>query len=278
MIPFSDYQLAADFIRKQCSGFDARTALVLGSGLNALADEVEGAVRIPYGDIPGFPVSTVSSHRGQLVCGRLNGHDVFILAGRFHYYEGYSPAALCFYVRVLRLLGVDRLVLTNAAGAVNCEYSVGDFMLITDHIKLFGVSPVRGEVLPEFGERFFDMTNAYSPRLRECARAAARSIGLPLREGIYFFMPGPEFETPAEIRAVRLLGGDAVGMSTVMETVAAVGCGMEVLGISCITNMAAGIVPGAEVNDAEVVENAALVSGRFRSLICETLSLVNAAK
>lgn len=244
-----------------------KTALVLGSGLGYLADELERAVRIPYEDIPHFPVSTVASHAGFLVAGHLNGVPLFVFSGRSHYYEGYDFSTVTFYVRMLRMLGVKTLILTNAAGGVNTDFSVGDLMLITDHIKLCADSPARGPADERLGARFFDMTHTYTPRLQEIARQTASELSVPLREGVYFYMGGPQFETPAEIRMIRLLGGDAVGMSTVPEAIVAAQSGMELLGISCITNMAAGIVAGTEVSDDEVVVAAAKMSRTFGELM-----------
>ena len=266
MIPLTQYEAAAAFLRGRLEDLP-RTAVVLGSGLGSLAEKAEAKARIPYGDIPGFPRSTVASHAGVLTVGRLNGAPVWIMSGRFHYYEGYDMETVCFYVRVLRLLGVRRLILTNAAGGINETFRVGDLMLITDHLKFFTESPSRGQIPPVFGERFFDMTRAYTPALRDKAEECARRLRIPLRQGVYAFMPGPQFETPAEIRALRLLGGDAVGMSTVPEAIAAAQCGMEVLGISCITNLAAGMVPGGVVSDDEVTVAAAEAAGRFCALI-----------
>lgn len=244
-----------------------KTAVVLGSGLGYLADELENAVRIGYEDIPHFPVSTVASHAGFLAAGHLNGSLVFVLSGRSHYYEGYAFSAVTFYVRVLQALDVKTLILTNAAGGVNTEFSVGDLMLITDHIKLCADSPVRGPADERLGARFFDMTHTYTPRLQEIARQTAAKLSVSLREGVYFYMGGPQFETPAEIRMIRLLGGDAVGMSTVPEAIVAAQSGMELLGISCITNMAAGIVADTEVSDDEVVVAAAAISRTFGELM-----------
>lgn len=273
MIPYSQYEASAAYIRSRLP-FQPETAVVLGSGLGKLADEAEEAVRIPYAEIPGFPRSTVPSHAGVLVCGRLQDTPVIVLSGRFHYYEGYSPETVSFYVRVLKLLGVRKLILTNAAGGVNLSYRVGDFMLISDHIKFFNMSPVRGEEQPAFGSRFFDCSRLYSPRMRDIAKRCADKLGLKVREGVYFYMPGPEFETPAEIRAIRLLGGDAVGMSTAAEAVAAAQCGLEALGITCITNMAAGVIPDSVVSDAEVNGNADKVSLLFRTWMKEILAAV----
>ncbi len=255
---------AAAAVRRRLTGRPVpRIALVLGSGLGYLADELTDPVRIPYGEIPHFPVSTVASHAGFLAAGALGEGPVFVLSGRTHYYEGYSFETVTFYVRVLRALGVELLVLTNAAGGVNTAFSVGDLMLITDHIKLCADSPARGPADERLGARFFDMTHTYTPRLQQLARETASEQGVTLREGVYFYMGGPQFETPAEIRMIRALGGDAVGMSTVPEAIVASQCGLQLLGISCITNMAAGIVPDTEVSDDEVVVAAA---GATRSL------------
>ncbi|MBQ9964486.1 MAG: purine-nucleoside phosphorylase [Clostridia bacterium] len=242
-------------------------ALVLGSGLGYLADELTDAVRIPYEEIPHFPHSTVASHAGFLAVGNLNRVPVLLCSGRTHYYEGYTFETVTFYVRVLKALGVDTLVLTNAAGGVNTSFSVGDLMLITDHIKLCADSPVRGPSDERLGARFFDMTHTYTPRLQAIAREAAQTLSVPLKEGVYFFMGGPQFETPAEIRMIRLLGGDAVGMSTVPEAIVAAQCGLQLLGISCITNMAAGMVAGTEVSDDEVVVAAGAASHTFGELM-----------
>lgn len=269
-IPFEQYQKAAEYIRARAEQGGQplpEICLVLGSGLGRLAREMTGAVTLAYEEIPGFPRSTVESHAGLMKIGRLEGRPAAVLSGRFHYYEGYDMETVAFYVRVLHLLGVKKLILTNAAGGVNQQFHVGDLMLITDHIKLCAESPSRGSIDPRLGQRFFDMTHTYSPALRSTAKDCAARLGLSLREGVYFFMAGPQFETPAEIRAIRLLGGDAVGMSTVAEAIAASQCGMEVLGISCITNMAAGMVPDTRVSDEEVTQNAALASDSFCGLM-----------
>ena len=261
----TQYEQSARFLRERI-GCQPVLGLVLGSGLGALADDLTDAVRIPYEEIPGFPRSTVASHAGQLAVGKLSGKPVAMLCGRFHFYEGYDMATAAYYVRVLKLLGVRGLLLTNAAGGVNLTYRPGDFMLIADHIKLCAASPVRGVHDPVWGERFFDMSRVYDPALRRMAQEAAEQMALPLHEGVYFYMAGPQFETPAEIRAIRTLGGDAVGMSTVPEVIVAAQCGLPVLGLSCITNMAAGMVADRVVSDEEVTETAGAVSARFREL------------
>lgn len=265
-IPYAHYEASAAYLRERLPAAPD-LAIVLGSGLGRLADEVTQAVRIPYTDIPGFPPATVASHAGVLVGGRLAGRPVIVMSGRFHYYEGYSMETVAYYVRVLRLLGVRTLLLTNAVGGVNADYAVGDFMLLKDHIKFFSESPARGAVPPAFGERFFDLTDAYAARLRALARGVAGRQGIRLHEGVYVYMPGPQFETPAEIRAIRLLGGDAVGMSTVPEAIAAAQCGMETLAVSCITNLAAGMTPGVPVSDGEVTIAAAKAADAFIALM-----------
>lgn len=271
---------AAEYIKERAQSVGTPigdTAVVLGSGLGFLANEMDGALRIPYAEIPGFPLSTVASHAGVLSIGRLGGKNVLAFSGRFHYYEGYDFRTVTFYVRVLFCLGVRTLLLTNAAGGMNEAFVPGDLMLISDHIKLCADSPERGGADPFFGQRFFDMTETYTPALRKLAKASAKSLALPLHEGVYCFMGGPQFETPAEIRALRLLGGDAVGMSTVPEAIVASRCGMRVLGISCITNMAAGMIVGTQINDDEVTEVAGRASGRFSALVCDILSRLEGA-
>ena len=228
-------------------------ALVLGSGLGGLADQIEAPVYIPYGQIPHFPVSTAPGHAGRFVFGRLSGRMVLCMQGRFHYYEGHDMAAIALPVRVLKALGCRALVLTNAAGGVNWDFSVGDFMLITDHINFMGANPLRGENDDAIGPRFCDMTHVYTPEFQQTARQVAAQQGITLREGVYLGYMGPIFETPAEIRAFRTLGADAVGMSTVPEAIAASHCGLPVLGVSLITNMAAGMA-GKRLSGDEVIE------------------------
>ena len=223
--------------------------LILGSGLGVLADEIEEAVRIPYEDIPGFPMSTVEGHAGRLIYGRLEGATVVAMQGRFHYYEGYSLQEV-----------------TNAAGGINERFQPGDFMIISDHINLLGTNPLIGPNDPELGPRFPDMTEAYSRRLRELAKETAARLGVRVHEGVYVANTGPSYETPAEIRMIRTLGGDAVGMSTVPEVIVARHGGIEVLGISCISNMAAGM-SDAPLHHDEVVETAERVKTDFLRLV-----------
>jgi len=243
-----------------------QVGLILGSGLGGLAEEIEDATILPYGDIPHFPQSTVPGHKGRLVIGRLAGAPVVAMQGRFHYYEGYSMEQVVRPVRVMAQLGVKTLIVTNAAGGVNESFSPGDLMLIVDHINLFGTNPLIGPNEEAFGPRFPDMTEAYDKRLRALALQAAEELGIRLQQGVYMGLSGPTYETPAEIRAFRVLGADAVGMSTVPEVIAARHLGLRVLGISCVTNMASGILP-EPLSHEDVVRVSAEVGPKFSALI-----------
>lgn len=243
-----------------------KIAMILGSGLGALADELDHATRISYAEIPGFPVSKVQGHAGQLVCGRLEGIDVAVMQGRAHYYEGWSMEEVTFPVRVFSLMGINHLVVTNAAGGVNPDFSEGDLMLIRDHLNLTGENPLRGPNHESFGPRFPDMSDPYDKHLREKAHAVARSLSIDLKEGVYAGVGGPSYETPAEVQMIGRVGGDAVGMSTVPEVIVANHCGMSVAGISCITNMAAGLGNETLTHD-EVKETADRVRDTFISLV-----------
>lgn len=256
---------SADYLKNTLK-VQPEIAMVLGSGLGVLADEIEQPLEINYSDIPNFPVSTVEGHAGKLVAGKLNGKKVLVMKGRFHYYEGYSMDEVTFPIRVMKLLGIKDLLVTNAAGGVNKEFEPGDLMFIKDHIKFFSDSPLRGRNIDEFGPRFNDMSNAYSQDLREFAKEIAYGLGIGFREGVYAFMPGPSYETPAEIRMLQIVGADAVGMSTVPEVIVAAHAGMRVLGISCITNMAAGILD-QPLNHQEVMDTADRVKEKFLTLV-----------
>lgn len=263
------FKKSADYILSKID-YKLDVAMILGSSLGTLADEIENPVVIDYEEIPNFLISTVESHAGKLILGQLHGKNVVCMSGRFHYYEGYDFEQLVIPIRVFKLLGVETVILTNAAGAVNTSYRPGDIMIIKDQIKLMGASPVRGPNLKEFGPRFFDVSNMYDRDLRDIAKKCAERIGLDIKEGIYYFCPGPQFETPAEIRAIRILGGDAVGMSTVTEAITAAHCGMRVLGLSLITNMAAGVL-GQPVTAEEVGETGRKSSDTFKRLLKEIL-------
>lgn len=240
--------------------------LILGSGLGVLADEIRDAVNIPYEKIPHFPVSTVEGHQGQLVIGQLNGKNVVAMQGRFHFYEGYSLEQVTFPIRVMKAMGVQTLIITNASGGINMDYEPGDLMIIKDHLNLTGRNPLIGPNQDAFGVRFPDMSTAYDPEYQELAHKVARENGIDVQEGVYVGLTGPTYETPAEIRMLRILGADAVGMSTVPEVIVACHGGIRVLGISCISNMAAGILP-QPLSHSEVMETAEKVKTTFLRLM-----------
>lgn len=270
-----DYEMAkksADYIKSKVS-YDLDVAIILGSCLGSLADEIEEKIVIDYKDIPNFLISTVESHAGKLIIGKLHGKNVVCMSGRFHYYEGYDFEQLTVPIRVFKLLGIEKVILTNAAGAINKDYKPGDIMIINDHIKLMGASPLRGKNVEEFGPRFINMTDVYCKNLMSIARESGKAIDEELKEGVYFYFPGPQFETPAEIKAARILGGDAVGMSTVTEIITAAHAGMKVLGLSLITNMAAGVLDQPITVD-EVDETASLSAEKFKKLIREILKRI----
>lgn len=256
---------AATFIKEKITT-KPKIGLILGSGLGVLADEIEQATKIPYERIPEFPVSTVEGHAGQLVFGVINGIEVVAMQGRFHYYEGYTFDQVTFPVRVMKELGIEKIIVTNAAGGVNESFTPGDLMLITDHINNTGTNPLIGPNDPNLGVRFLDMTNAYCPKLRGIAKDVATRLNIRIREGIYVGYTGPTYETPAEVRMARTIGGDAVGMSTVPEVIIARHANMKVLGISCISNMAAGILDQPLSHD-EVIETTEKVKEDFLTYV-----------
>lgn len=247
-------------------GEDVRTAIVLGSGLGAFADDLEGGVTIPYEEIPGFARPTVEGHAGRLVVGRIEGVPIAAMQGRFHYYEGYSFDEVTFPVRTLGALGVRSLILTNAAGGINVSFEQGALMVICDHLNLMGANPLRGPHDPRFGARFPDMTEVYARGYQEIAVEEAHAAGIEVRRGIYAALSGPNYETPAEVRMLRVFGADAVGMSTVPEAVVARQMGVKVLGISCITNTAAGVTD-QPINHDEVMETGERVRETFKLLL-----------
>jgi purine-nucleoside phosphorylase len=273
---FEQVAEAAEFVRARLGaalgGETPRVGIVLGSGLGAAADAVADPVVVPYGEIPNFPQSTVEGHSGRLIAGRLGGAPVVILQGRVHFYEGYTPAEVTFPMRVLGALGVRAAVLTNAAGGIAEGYEIGQLVALADHINFMGWNPLTGPNEPRFasvpgsGLRFFDMTEAYSKPLRQMAQRAAAEEGWSMAEGVYLATPGPSFETPAEIRAFRTLGATLVGMSTVPETIVARHMGIEVLGISCVTNLAAGL-GATPLSHEEVFEAGRKVERRLAGLL-----------
>ena len=262
---------SAAYIRTRLAGHAMpHTAIILGSGLGLLADRLENPVVIPYADIPNFRRSTAVGHKGNLIVGTLGGECVMAMQGRFHYYEGYTMQEVTFPVRVMARLGIKTLLVSNAAGAVNPEYRVGDMMIITDHINLMP-NPLVGPNMDEFGDRFPDMTTVYSRRLREKALAAAARMGIELRQGVYVAGTGPTYETPAEYRMYRLIGGDAAGMSTVPEVIVARHCGMEIFGMSVITNQSADLSDACLNDGDDVVRQANLAAERMTDLFQQLL-------
>ena len=269
---FDQVSEAAAYLQSKLGALTPGVAIVLGSGLGAVADAVENPIFIPYGEIPHFPQSTVEGHTGRIVAGTLGGVPVIIMQGRVHFYEGYTPLQVTFPMRVLGLAGIRTVVLTNAAGGIAPGLSIGQLVALSDHINALGFNPLTGPneprfaITPKSGLRFFDMTEAYSKNLRELAQQAAQQEGWTLEEGIYLATPGPSFETPAEIRAFRTLGATLIGMSTVPETIVARHMGIEVLGISCVTNLAAGL-GATPLSHEEVFEAGRRVEHRLAGLL-----------
>lgn len=264
---------AANFISKR-TALRPLIAVVLGSGLGSFADELGDAVEIHYAEIPHFHRSTALGHAGRLALGKVDGHSLVVMQGRVHLYEGYSASEVGFPMRAFARLGVRAAILTNAAGGINLEYSQGALVAIKDHINLQGQNPLTGPEDTRLGLRFIDMTEAYSRQYRQLARAAAKKVQIDLREGIYAALAGPSYETPAEIRFLRTIGADLVGMSTVPETIVARQMGIKVLAISCVTNMAAGVLD-KPLNHEQVLETGRRVSGQFKALLREVISAIS---
>lgn len=268
---FSKAREATTYIEEQ--GVEkVEVGLILGSGLGELADEIENPIVIPYEKIPSFPVSTVEGHAGQLVYGMLGGKHVLALQGRFHYYEGYSMDEVTFPVRVMSMLGTESIIVTNAAGGVNQHFTPGDLMLITDHINSFGTNPLIGPNDDKFGPRFPDLTQAYDLDYQKLVKDVAADLNLSLQEGVYYGTTGPTYETPSEVRMIQTVGGDAVGMSTVPEVIVARHAGMRVVGISCISNLAAGM--GEELNHEDVIAVTTKIRSSFKQLIVNVLQKI----
>jgi purine-nucleoside phosphorylase len=272
----SELQEAVARVKKPLpAGAKPTVGLILGSGLGAFADTFEGRVALPFGEIPGFAASTIVGHAGNLVYGRKGGVELLAMQGRIHYYEGHDLARVAFPARVLVAAGCKTLIVTNAAGGVDATLRPGEIVIIRDHLNLLGGSPLRGPNDEALGPRFPDMTEAYDPALRTLASAAGHELGLQLREGVYAASPGPQYETPAEVRMLRGLGADLVGMSTVPEVIAAVHMGARVLGLSCCTNLAAGVT-GEKLSHAEVTETAARVRDQFIALLSRIVERLGA--
>jgi purine-nucleoside phosphorylase len=272
---FTRAEAAARFIQKKTK-LRPKIALVLGSGLGAFADEFSGATRIPYAKIPHFPRSTAIGHAGQLVIGKVDGIEVAGMQGRVHLYEGYSPRDVAFPIRVFSRLGVKAVILTNAAGGIKKEFTQGRLVVISDHIDLQGANPLSGPNVDKFGPRFPDMTNAYDKKFRELTLAAGRRLNIDLGEGVYAALAGPSYETPAEIRYLRSIGADLVGMSTAPEVIAARHSGLRALGISCVTNAAAGVFD-QPLDHNEVIETAERVKSQFIGLLREVIPQIAAS-
>ena len=258
------------YIQSKIGNFKPELGIILGSGLGDFADNLEG-IRIKYSDIPGFETSTIAGHKGQLVFAEVEGKKAVIMQGRYHYYEGYHISRIVYPIKVMKKLGVKNLIVTNAAGSVNKEYNAGDLMIITDHINLMGVNPLSGENDSTLGERFPDMSDIYKHSLCDLAEKKGHELGLTIRKGVYAAMSGPSYETPGGMNMLRIMGADAVGMSTVPETLVANYCGIDVLGISCITNSAAG-VKQIRLSHEEVVETAARVKESFKKLLTSIIT------
>ncbi len=275
---YNDYKESAAYIAERI-GTTPDIAIILGSGLGEFAERLEDSITIPYRDIPHFPTSTVSYQKGVLVFGKIkyaDGREKSVLAmnGRFHYYEGWEMWQTAYPIGVFKLLGVEKMIITNAAGGIGFSdervIEPGDLVLVTDHIKLAPDSPMRGANIPEFGERFFDMQSVYDKSLRQLAKECATKRGYTLKEGVYAYMAGPQYETPAEIRALKVMGANLVGMSTVAEVIFAAQVGIKVLCVSCVSNMAAGIT-GAALTEDEVLDTAATISERFKALLADVI-------
>lgn len=262
-----------NYIKKNINSMP-KIAIILGSGLGSLSEDITDKVILDYKDIPNFPVSTVKGHKGELVFGKLNGVDIVAMNGRFHYYEGYNLQETTYPIRIFKLLGIETIILTNAAGGINLNFSKGDLMIIEDQLSFFAESVLRGPNLDEFGERFIDMSNVYTKEYIEILKPIVKTITGKCHTGIYAYMKGPTYETPAEIRALRILGADAVGMSTVPEAIVARHSGLKCVGITCITNMAAGITEEV-LNHDDVKETAAIAEEKFKKVVKEFIKQIN---
>ena len=260
---------SVEFIKSKI-GVTPDLVIVLGSGLGELADEY-GKIRIPYHEIPGFLISTVKGHKGQLVLAEINGKNVLMMQGRYHFYEGHTMEEITYPIKVFKKLGINKIILTNAAGAINETYKPADLMLIKDHINFMGTNPLIGENDDTLGERFPDMSEVYDKDLIKLAHQCAKNIGINLQEGIYLASTGPSYETPSEIKMFKLLNADVVGMSTVPEAIVANWCGMKILGISCVSNSASGINGIEKLSHSDVIKTADFAKNKFKKLILEII-------
>ena len=266
---YKNYVESADYIRNRI-GEQPDLVIILGSGLGTFADELDDKVIIPYKDIPNFPVSTVPFHKGEFVYGTLKGKKILAMNGRIHYYEGYEMWETAYPIGVFKVMNIDKIIITNATGGIDESYDLGELVCVKDHIKLVPDSPLRGLNITEFGERFFDMQSVYNKDFMNLAHKTADKLGIPLKDGVYGYMSGPQFETPAEIQMLKTVGATLVGMSTVAEVIMAAHCGIAVLCISCVSNMAAGIT-GAAITHDEVVETGKMIADKFKRLVTEII-------
>ncbi len=271
MFNYEDYVVSADYIKGKIGEREPKVAIVLGSGLGVLSEEIQNKIVIKYADIPNFPISTVAGHAGELIIGELAGKEVIAMNGRFHYYEGYDLKEATFPIRVFKLLGIETLILTNAAGGINTDYNAGEFMVINDYLSFFAESVLRGKNLSEFGERFIDMSETFNKKLSKKMFEIINKYTNAAHEGVYAYMKGPTYESPAEIRALRTMGADAVGMSTVPEAVVSHHCNMNTVAVSCITNMAAGVLK-EKLSHEDVKNTAERVKITFKEIIKEFVS------
>jgi len=274
MFEYKQYEESSKYIKDKIGEFNPKIAIILGSGLGVLSDEFEQKIVIKYSEIPNFPISTVEGHAGELIIGKLNGTEVIAMNGRFHYYEGYDLKETTFPIRVFKLLGIEKLIITNASGGINTEFEAGDFMVINDYLSFFAESVLRGKNLSEFGERFTDMSGTFDKTLSlKLKEVIKKHIGR-VQEGVYAYMKGPTFETPAEVRALRILGADAVGLSTVPEAIVAHHCKIKTVAVSCITNMAAGVLDEVLSYD-DVKQTAEKVKIKFKEIIKEYVNIIS---
>ena len=274
MFKFEQYKESAEYIEGKMGNLKPRVAIILGSGLGVLSSEIENKVIIKYSEIPNFPVSTVAGHAGELIIGKINGKDIIAMNGRFHFYEGYDLKETTFPIRVFKLLGIEKLIITNAAGGINTDFKPGDFMVINDYLSFFTDSVLRGSNINEFGERFIDMSEAFDKELSKKLKEVVNKYTGRAQEGVYAYMKGPTYESPAEIRALRIMGADAVGMSTVPEVIVAHHAGIKNVAVSCITNMAAGVLD-EKLSHEDVKKTADKVKNTFKDIIKEYISIID---
>ncbi len=273
MAKYEDYKKSAEFITEKIGARRPEVVIIAGSGLDTIGEKIENPIKIKYGEIPGFPTSTVSYQKGELWCGEIDGKTVLLMNGRFHFYEGWDMNKIVYPIYVFKLMGIDKIIVSNASGAINQNFSVGQITAVYDHIKLCAESPVRGENIPELGKRFFEMQSVYDKEYIKTAKECANELGFELKDAVYAYMAGPQYETRAEIKMLKTLGADVVGMSTVPEMIAASHCGMRGLCISVCTNMAAGLSEETPDED-EVVVNAHKAREHFVNLIVNVLKRI----